>query len=410
MADLTFTGTVYNETGIKVDANVDGYTYPQSVWKGSTKATELQEYTINLGDGDWLTNDGNISAGEVVVIRVRGVDGIAAYAHTITEEDLSSRLVVQDVQLKPIQPPTCMLSVAATGTVNNEVSTSLSTSDQYQWEYGGRTHHQRTTWYGTTVFNEIGIASEVYDFGEGYQSLNTYTFTSIGDYTVKAKSTNLNGQESVCQQTIRIKYNEPTGCVQTDPATPLLNADVTLTACIKDDDGRITSIDHSFDTVLEDTNVDLNYSYVKNLDVFKSYEVRQDMHWNDGFEDKTKVFTRTLTMENQPPTVEYTWSNTGAVYSFVQSTEDVDGTVDNLKWLVDFEGPMGSGFTRVYDSGWVGVTDIDLELDGIGNYRVTLIARDNLGATGEYSEVITNGECSSSSGSGGTVKMYFDKE
>ena len=79
-----------------------------------SKASQLNEYTINVGDGDWLTNDGSIAENEVVLLKFVSASGIAVISHTITNADISTRLVVQDVQLLPIQAPTCGLNLAIT--------------------------------------------------------------------------------------------------------------------------------------------------------------------------------------------------------------------------------------------------------------------------------------------------------
>src|SRR5574344_516056 len=131
MADITFTGKMYDENGTLINGTVEGFTSPQNKWSGA-KASQLNEYTINVGDGDWLTNDGSIAENEVVLLKFVSASGIAVISHTITNADISTRLVVQDVQLLPIQAPTCGLNLAITGTVNNTVTATNTSSDQYQ--------------------------------------------------------------------------------------------------------------------------------------------------------------------------------------------------------------------------------------------------------------------------------------
>ena len=384
MADITFTGKMYDENGALINGTVEGFTSPQNKWSGA-KASQLNEYTINVGDGDWLTNDGSIAENEVVLLKFVSASGIAVISHTITNADISTRLVVQDVQLLPIQAPTCGLNLAITGTVNNTVTATNTSSDQYQWEYMGKTHHQRYDWYGTVVFPEIGIASVEYDFGDGYSASNTYVWDTIGTYTVSSKTTNKNGQTRICTKEIVIGYNAPTGCVQFDKGTYILNDTVIVTGCITDADNRITGIDHIWEEVITDTNLIKDYVYSKVLDEVKTYTAKQIIRWNDGFEDKVVEFTRTLSMANQPPVVNITVTEGVDTYTFNSNAVDPEGMLSRVDWVVYTCKQEIMGDTGPCD--WVEVYRttgeiIELSVGKTGNYKVVATAYDNLNATG----------------------------
>ena len=384
MADITFTGKMYDENGTLINGTVEGFTSPQNKWSGA-KASQLNEYTINVGDGDWLTNDGSIAENEVVLLKFVSASGIAVISHTITNADISTRLVVQDVQLLPIQAPTCGLNLAITGTVNNIVTATNTSSDQYQWEYAGKTHHQRYDWYGTVVFPEIGIASVEYDFGEGYSVSNTYVWDTIGTYTVSSKTTNKNGQTRICTKEIVIGYNAPTGCVQFDKATYILNDTVIVTGCITDADNRIIGIDHIWEEVITDTNLIKDYMYSKVLDEVKTYTAKQIIRWNDGFEDKVVEFTRPLSMANQPPVVDITVTEGVDTYTFNSNAVDPEGMLARVDWIVYTCKQEIMGDTGPCD--WVEVYRttgeiIELSVGKTGNYKVVATAYDNVNATG----------------------------
>ena len=397
MADISFTGKMYNSAGQLVNGTVEGYAYPQNKWSG-VKTSQLNEYTINVGDGDWLTNDGTITAGEVVVLRFRSSDGIATIAHTITSEDISTRLVVQDVQVLPIQAPTCVLNLSSTGTINNVVTATTTASDQYQWTYAGRVHHQRYDWYGTVIFPEIGIATIEYDFGAGYSTANTNTWISIGTYTVSSRSTNKNGQSAICSKEIMIGYNAPTGCIQFDKGSYILNDNVVVTGCITDADNRITSINHQWDGVTVATNTDKSYVYTKQLDAVKTYTAKQVIEWNDGFTNKVVEFTRNLSMANQPPVVDIEVVEVDGTYMFNSNAVDPEGMLDRVDWVVyacKQELMMLTGeceWVEVYRT--TGIM-IDLNVKMSGSYRVVATAYDNVGATGtdEVIQVMVGDGC-----------------
>ncbi len=375
---------MYDENGALINGTVEGFTSPQNKWSGA-KASQLNEYTINVGDGDWLTNDGSIAENEVVLLKFVSASGIAVISHTITNADISTRLVVQDVQLLPIQAPTCGLNLAITGTVNNIVTATNTSSDQYQWEYMGKTHHQRYDWYGTVVFPEIGIASVEYDFGDGYSASNTYVWDTIGTYTVSSKTTNKNGQTRICTKEIVIGYNAPTGCVQFDKGTYILNDTVIVTGCITDADNRITGIDHIWEEVITDTNLIKDYVYSKVLDEVKTYTAKQIIRWNDGFTDKVVEFTRHLSMANQPPVVDITVTEGVDTYTFNSNAVDPEGMLSRVDWVVYTCKQEIMGDTGPCD--WVEVYRttgeiIELSVGKTGNYKVVATAYDNLNATG----------------------------
>ena len=417
MADITFTGKMYDENGTLINGTVEGFTSPQNKWSGA-KASQLNEYTINVGDGDWLTNDGSIAENEVVLLKFVSASGIAVISHTITNADISTRLVVQDVQLLPIQAPTCRLNLAITGTVNNIVTATNTSSDQYQWEYMGKTHHQRYDWYGTVVFPEIGIASVEYDFGNGYSASNTYVWDTIGTYTVSSKTTNKNGQTRICTKEIVIGYNSPTGCVQFDKGTYILNDTVIVTGCITDADNRIIGIDHIWEKVITDTNLIKDYVYSKVLDEVKTYTAKQIIRWNDGFENKVVEFTRSLSMANQPPVVNMTVTEGVDTYTFNSNAVDPEGMLARVDWVVYTCKQEIMGDTGPCD--WVEVYRttgeiIELSVGKTGNYKIVATAYDNLNATGT-DEVIYTMVASGDNCTGGPVvenkKHYyiFDKE
>ena len=408
---------MYDENGALINGTVEGFTSPQNKWSGA-KASQLNEYTINVGDGDWLTNDGSIAENEVVLLKFVSASGIAVISHTITNADISTRLVVQDVQLLPIQAPTCRLNLAITGTVNNIVTATNTSSDQYQWEYMGKTHHQRYDWYGTVVFPEIGIASVEYDFGDGYSASNTYVWDTIGTYTVSSKTTNKNGQTRICTKEIVIGYNAPTGCVQFDKGTYILNDTVIVTGCITDADNRIIGIDHIWEKVITDTNLIKDYVYSKVLDEVKTYTAKQIIRWNDGFEDKVVKFARPLSMANQPPVVDITVTEGVDTYTFNSNAVDPEGMLSRVDWVVYTCKQEIMGNTGPCD--WVEVYRttgeiIELSVGKTGNYKVVATAYDNLNATGT-DEVIYTMVASGDNCTGGPVvenkKHYyiFDKE
>lgn len=389
--NISLIGKVYDVNGVAIDATVDCFIYPQGVWN-TAKPTELKEYTINLGDGDFLTQDGSVSVGDVVLVRVRSAEGIAVAKIVLSSDDL----YLQDIQVKPIQPPNCTLSLSGGTTINRDVTATLASSDEYQWEFGGDTMYHKIAWYGTVVFDELGIATKEYDFEDGYQPSSTHQYAVVGSYLVQGRSTNKNGQQSVCAKQIEIRYNPPIGCLSFSPLTPILNDVVTVSACISDEDGRITSISHRFDGSMVASNTVKDFEYGVSVPEFRSYELMQIIRWNDGFDDKEIEFSKMMELTNQPPLAFFSYSNEGSDYLFTPECSDIDGTVEAIKWDVYFVLPFSAVEALVYSSEWVDHTPINMEFVQQGRYRVEITAMDDLGATASYSVSMGDIQCDGS--------------
>lgn len=387
--NITFTGKIYNQLGDLADAKVKVYHYNSGTWSGEY-TTVLNEYSSNAGDGTFLTQDGSVSVGDVFLIKAYGTDGIAIVKITHTGADMYS----QSIQLQPIKMPTGTLTVPSTSTINHSITVSSTSSNEYQWVAYGATHYHKSFWYGTSLFTDVGILSVEYDFGSGYATAVTHTYTSIGNYTVYCKIKSITGGELILSKPIKIAYNAPIGGTIINPTSPILNDAVIVTADITDVDNRVTSIAYNFDSVLEAVNNNKIFSYSKVLDTFKSYSVTQNISYNDGFTDRVVNFSYNIILTNQIPSCSFTYVQSGKDFTFYPTASDVDGTIDHLLWEIGYQMPFDNDFTVVYTTS-SGIEDKMFSFPSSGLYRVTLSAFDNLGAYGTYSmdiEQTANGD------------------
>jgi hypothetical protein len=410
--NLTVTGNIVDELENPIEAYYDVYYVRQGVLV-SGLVSELQQYNFNAGAANHLTQDGEVKANDVILVRFNTnadtLDYSGKFAAIAVVHDGSTSTYVIDVQLKSVQMPACNWNVDE-GTINNSITLDIDNSLDNSWPYGGNTMYQREYLYAYAVYPGMKLSGIEYNFDGTWVTSGTHTYTSIGDKTVSYRSTLFDGSVLECSKSVRIRYNDPIACIGYEPASPKLGDEVTVTGCGQDVDSRVTSVEYVYDGVIEDTNIDLAYSFSETLDTMSNVTTCQKLYWNDGFEDKIKEQCVTIAIENQPPVADYTYTNSGAVFTFEPDCSDVDGTVVSVKWVVMFLTPLDGTYKTVYDSGWVTEETTVLELGTPGDYKVRLTAKDDMGATGVYEEVVVNTECGSSGAGKGGIKMYFDKE
>lgn len=396
--NITLTGKTYNENGILCpgkQVRYFGILYNNTrTYVSNTRITEDDSsYNFNLGDPDFMGQDGVILNGYTVLIvawepQSESLSSTALNRFCIYKFNIDgSDVYIADLQLIPAQKPQCNFTLQAISTVGTLVTATANPSAQYQWIWHSKTYYQRPNWFGENLFN-VGISSIEYNFEGTWSSNNTHTFNNIGDYIVYVRVSNNFNLESSCQKSIRIKYNTPTGCLTFLPATPILNNELDVTACITDPNNRITSIDHIFDSNIVQTNTIKDFNYKKILDIFKAYILKQEIHWNDGFDDQLVVISKTITMENQPPVTSYTYANSDDYYSFTSTPTDIDGYIAGVKWNIYYKTPFDNSFKLVKSTAYSNNNNLAIDFLQSGTYKVETVAIDNLGATGSYAEEI----------------------
>ena len=262
--NVTIDGFVYKEDGSLSVADVAYQAYFYKANSGSSSSkwnnTRIVEatgyYNINLGDGDWLTQDGSASAGDVVVIvfwspptadRMDVCASLDQWSCFRIVLDGSSTYTTQ-VQVKSNYCPNLSWSLSATGLVNHNVTAINNSTDQHQWDFMGTTMYQRNTWY-TTLMSINAVDNSDYDWGDGHSDDNlsgttngTHSWTASGDYDVELVIEDSCGCTVTGTDTIRIFNNPPVPDITMTPANPDPNEPVSFKYSGTDVDNTITSI------------------------------------------------------------------------------------------------------------------------------------------------------------------------
>jgi len=402
--NVTFTcNSVTDENGDAIDCKYQVY-YPEyGIWN-DVRDTELYQYNCNAGDGDSLTQTGSFLDGDhaVIVLWVGGDDRTGLkdrMAYHVIEHDGATSTYVIDVELRPKTAPSCNWYLASSATINREKTAYSYASDDYSYEVGGITHYHHREYGSEIIFDSIGNLTITFDFddGLGYESTNKHTYTAIGDYVAKHKAVNSYSLESICTRDIRLKYNTPIGCITFSPDgygegdEVQKGDDVTTTACITDEDSRITDIEHHWvikdrddnSTIIRDTTVDnnttLDYSYTSTLLELQDTFAYQYISWNDGWEDYTITKYREIQVKNILPEVSISKIDLSSKEKrFEQVSSDEDGTVVSWDWKIYLLMPFSGEWVEVYTTTSDG-SPIEITFNEAGKYKAEIIVQDDFG-------------------------------
>ena len=418
MASATFTGNVYDEDGTQIDCKFKAYHYEQDKWS-DVRDTEVQQYSIDLADSDWLTNDNSsVNNNEVVLLSfwVGGttMDGLKDRFVTVKIQLDGSSVYTVDVELRPKTAPYSKATVVSSSTVGNGVVVSDSSGDEYQWDYNG-VIHRHSAYYYTSLFSSVGISTIENDFDvdDGYTTDSSYTYQTIGDYTIRHKVTNQYELSSIASYVLRVYYNKPFGYYSYDKSSYILHDDANIVLNMYDIDNRVSSIKEYFDSSLAIDTTDIDgVDYIVTLSEDKVYNHYCDINWNDGFDDNTETVIGRIVLTNVAPTVNVTYSKTGI------STYTVDsGAYDHENQLVEVqykvyveansiltENPTSDDWRLIGES-IVSSTSKSIVFYKSGKFKVSCAAYDEDGAVSDEGFVVIE-----ASGIGVRQSTYFDWE
>jgi len=339
--NVTFTcNTIYDETSNKIDCNYQAYHHRSGTWN-TVKQSQFNQYSFNAGDGDFLTQTGELLVGDEITITFwqdsTNVDrtGLKTRFCSFNLIHDGSNTYIIDPQLKPKIAPTCGFSLTSNSTINTTVSAISGAYDSYSWVFSSVTFYHEYSYNSIVLFDSVGIKTTQYDFQNGYNSTNTYAYSVINDYTVYQKVTNYYGLSSICNTSIHITYNPPSmtfSHVPNSSTTPILGDTVDITGTVQDIDNTVSTTANYIDTVLTYTSITDIYTFSSVLSINHTYAIYSDITWYDGFLTQHVITNYSISLYNVPPTIDLIVSNIGAIYSFNGNPFDHEDELDYVKY------------------------------------------------------------------------------
>ncbi|MFA5771676.1 MAG: PKD domain-containing protein [Thermoplasmata archaeon] len=203
------------------------------------------------------------------------------------------------------------------------------------------------------------IKSYKWDFGDGTTKdgkIVNYKYAKKGEYTAKLTIIDNDGMSITKTFSIKILNSPPVANINVDKTTTRTYTDISFDASTSSDiDGDITS--YSWDFGDSDTASGMTTSH--NYTIKGAYAVKLTIVDNDMGASYTTV---NLTIENTPPTVDFTASKTTfqtkeTITLDASASSDIDGSIASYLW--DFgDGNTSSGVTTSHKYAKKGVSTI----------------------------------------------------
>lgn len=407
--NLGFNGFVYDHDNNPVDCKFQAHFVRQGTWN-SIRSTASQYFSCNAGDGDALTQEGEVKTNDVILLAFWVGDGSNGSTSdsrdtlfdefgvvAITHDGVSSAYNF-NVQLQPKTPPVISWTHPTVWTINNTITLTNNSSDSHNWSYEGKTFHHRRTYYGVNVFNKVDVLDSLYNWGEGEADTTSTNniYENIGVYTTHIETTNQWGLSSEDDSSVTIKYNTPTlGSYFTpngvNPVVRTTGSSVAIST-ITDIDNRITNIDYScivrnrdnyaeISNTVIDTNTIIDYEYDVNIELLQRHFAKQTVYWNDGFDDLIISGENELPITNWKPEVDFSIvEQDSLLVDFIPLATDLDGVIVEYRWKIYSEIPFQDGTYTLAKEEVVTTSDtLHVTFSSMGNYRAELAVIDDYG-------------------------------
>lgn len=410
-----YSGTVYDENNIPVNSfRYRGYIKQQNVWS-DWYTSNNSRYSINLGDGEFLTQDGFVDNGSDLLIQIETNETIVSnkkFCYTLFVINNQST-VVRDVQIKPIQKPNILdnhwdiFSASDSNTkvdiegvtvslarVNDKVNIVENYSDNSSWEFNGNVMYQHTQFGNINVFNDrLGIINVKYDWGIGlgYETSKNKIYTNISNglglhyIPIIALVTNKKGLTNTSRKYIKVRYRVPVPDMVITPEPYTIIDTLTIDNATINLDNNIIETAYILNNITQVVNDIPEYKWFPITTGFTGTEMKIEFNitYTDGFETLNLLYTRYLELKNIPLTFDTrvsTVENVDKIITVIDilNVEDLDGdtALANFKWDIYYKTPIDNEYKLVYK-------------DEYGDLPAFLTRTFNFNVAGEYKIVIT---------------------
>ena len=425
--NVEFQGNVYDESGTAIDCVFKCYHRESGNWS-EQRNTDIQQYSVNLGDGDLDTQNGSANAGDKVLIMFESteIDPVerifCSYEITLT----NASIYIQNVQLRGCTAPViendwyvrsttdnnATFLNPANGNANTHIGrvddtiTAVSNfNDNSSWSYDTVTLKHYGYVLGQDIFTDrLGIVLEEMDWTEDdvFVTDKTHVFLeksqgSDESQVVKIKATNRSGFSTTAEKFLQIRYKRPVLSLAVSHNNPSVLDNFVATSSILDIHATITNIDYLFDGALLATNLLLDYDIVPDLGstYIATRTARVNVEWYDGFSGQTTFIERSVSMTNLPPVFDVTYTSNGeGLYKFyIANAVDPDGddAEMNSTFSISYKVPIANNYITIYNDAYPTPKSLDVRsilLPISGQYIITTIVKDEFGLTSSVESVV----------------------
>lgn len=408
--NITFDGFCYLNSGSLSNSDVfyQAYFYKGGTGSSPSKWNTIRTvessgyYNFNLGDGDFLTQDGTALTGATVVVAFWKNGDRTGNDCSILEEWGAFEVVLDGsdtytnpTQIRPNILPDLVWNMTSTALVNQTVNTTNNSEDEHTWSWMGTTMAHWYTRYGQTIHSVNRVIRTDYDWDDGNQDNNlagaavsSHFWTAPGIYDVEIVIYDVCMDTVTGTKQIIITNNPPVPDIIMIPSNPDPDTPVSFRWDGTDVDNTISGIDW----VIHDSgaygNTDTTTNYEPRDDVIPhssgagtdwyghsptsgaftnpgSHLVEITYYWWDGFTMQTGTYSETFNQRRfSGPTVDFDQDPAQAV---------VGDPVEFTNTSTDSESRVGKGTPDgpEYDWRWTDNATVEYENDKPFSYKLT---------------------------------------
>ena len=264
--NITINGFCYLDDGnIAVDdVKYQALFYPNGTASSPTtwndvRVTEATGYwNFNLGDGDFLTQDGTaLNNAKVVIVFWKGNTTNRNDSCSLLEQWGATEVTLDgsatysfNTQIKSNILPILNWSFPTDGYVGVSYTAINNSYDVHTWDFGGVSMYHWRTRYGQNIQLVNTVDNSDYYWDDGDEDVDvagtanrSHSWSASGNYDVVLVIEDECGATVTGTKPIRIEWNAPVPDITMTPAVPDPNEPVSFTYTGTDPNDRITSID-----------------------------------------------------------------------------------------------------------------------------------------------------------------------
>lgn len=335
--NITFTGNIYLADGTPVTDNSISYqayfqkinaTSSASKWN-NPNVTEYGQYSLNLGDGDFLTQDGGASANDKVIILFWKEKEENKASNTLKEWCLietnlnGSELYISDIKLSEgIKPNINFIRSGSNKVGKSVVFNDNGSNDEHSYLFKGKTLKQLKAYF--SGMNTLPLGCVKINWGDSTleQTFNagisySHIYSQPGIYEVTIYLTNVYGLTSSMIFSIQIFWNDPIVdfTLNSSSFKPQnengKGTDVICTNTTTDPDSR-DIIDNWYYNWIFTTRTDNNklkvYSPIYNCLSTGNHNITLQCNYYDGFNWQVKSITKQIYQDSWSIAQDMLWN------------------------------------------------------------------------------------------------------
>lgn len=418
MLNVTFAGDIFDSAGsqyISDEVAYQAFYYSSGLTKwNDIHFSELGKYNINLGDGDFLTQSGNYSPGDKVVIcfwtdNTKTRSDMDLTEWSFVEIELSSlNVYLNTAQTKPIQNPICNFT-----TFGNIILDNVDTTNDQIWMFSGVEQYQEHIRYGEVMFDIMSFPPDcvTIDWGdtnidvEDLEDEYPHEYDLAGDYHIAVTVQNRGGLICTSEMDVQATFNIVPGL--TWPMPVWRNNEITFTPNITGDIGEITDVSYAVNGTYLYTGLNYDQGFFHTFNTPGPHIITQKITYDNVFEISEIEQNFTVYLD----TIANFYKGDGQCGpDFIDNSIVGNGSITNYYWSVEFNGINIAEHESSTSDSW------EYNWPYIGTFKVVHKVKDSEGSEFGIERIFEVDECPGSKvevigggGGGWAQTVYVDK-